>query len=147
MKTRWLIVAVLFFILAGCRKKNHVPADILPPGKMQAVLWDIMRADKFLADFVLSRDSSLKLETESIKMYQQVFAIHAISKEKFQESFSWYKSHPSQLAVIMDSLNNRKGSAPTPLVIPADTLNRPGTISPLPDTGRKDRRRNPQRPD
>ena len=60
--------------------------DILPQKKMQAVLWDMMRADQFLTDYVLNKDSSLNKITESLKYYQQIFAIHKITgriSEKF----------------------------------------------------------------
>ncbi len=61
---------------------------------MQAVLWDLMRADQFLADYVFNKDSSLDKTTESLKYYQKIFAIHKVSKEEFQESFSFYQAHP-----------------------------------------------------
>jgi len=124
MRTGFLIICFLLG-LASCKKNDKVPGDVLPPPKMQAVLWDIMRADKFLTDFVLPGDTGQKRQTESIKMYQQVFAFHAISKEKFQQSFSWYQSHPAYLKVIMDSLNNRPVAAPTQLAKPGDTVGKP----------------------
>ena len=133
MKTGLLIVCFCVS-LAGCKNNNKVPGDVLPPPKMQAVLWDIMRADKFLADFVLSRDSGLNKETESIKMYEQVFAIHSITKEKFRKSFSWYESHPAVLQVIMDSLSNRPVTAPTKLAQPGDTTLQPVLSPSLADT-------------
>ena len=37
----------MFF--AGCKSKNTVPRGVLSPDKMEAVLWDMMRADQFLA--------------------------------------------------------------------------------------------------
>jgi hypothetical protein len=124
MKTKWLIIC-LIVNLTGCRNNNRIPGDILPPQKMQAVLWDIMRADKFLSDFVLLKDTGLNKKTESIKMYEQVFAIHSITKEKFQHSFSWYEAHPAALQVIMDSLSNRPVTAPTKMIQPNDTTRPP----------------------
>ena len=55
MRTGLLIITILFF--AGCKNKNAVPGNILPQSKMQAVIWDMMRADQFLTDYVLNKDT------------------------------------------------------------------------------------------
>lgn len=114
---------ILFFsvVIVSCKRKNKIPGDVLPPQKMEAVLWDIMRADKFLSDYVFYTDTSKEKKAESIKLYQQVFTIHDITKEKFQHSFSWYKSHPAFLKSIMDSLNSNAASAPTKIIATDDT--------------------------
>ena len=100
----WIVL--LLFITPGCKNKDSIPATILPPKKMQLILWDIMRADQFLNDYVINKDTSLKKIPESLKYYQQIFAIHKISKEQFQHSFSFYQSHPALLKVLMDSISN-----------------------------------------
>jgi hypothetical protein len=83
---------------------------------MQAILWDLMRADQFLNEYVLNKDSSLNKKTESQKYYQQIFAIHKISREEFLNSFTYYKMHPVSFKPILDSI-----SAP-PKAIPQQTL-------------------------
>ena len=73
-----MINKLLLFLVAGvlvagsCGKKNKIPADILPPEKMEIVLRDMMRADQFLSDFVLNRDTSKKKEPESFSMYSNI---------------------------------------------------------------------------
>lgn len=114
--TKILLIGFTFFLLTGCKSKNAVPSNILPQKKMQAILWDMMRADQFLADYVLNKDTSLKQDKESIKLYQQIFAINKVSKEDFQRSFSYYKSHPLLLKVVMDSIAN------TPAEMIVDTV-------------------------
>jgi len=104
MRTGLLIVLLLIFT-AGCKNKNGIPKSVLPQKKMQVILWDMMRADQFLADYVLNKDSSLNKTTESLKYYQQIFAIHKTNKEEFQRSFSFYKSRPVLLKAIMDSIS------------------------------------------
>lgn len=123
MRNRLLIIGILFFI-AGCKSKSGVPSGVLAPEKMQVILWDMMRADQFLADYVLNKDTSLNKTTESLKYYQQIFAIHKISKEQFQHSFSFYKTHPILLKTIMDSI-----AAP-----PKDTVAKVIKPVPLSDT-------------
>ncbi len=120
MRTILLIFSFTYFIV-GCKNKEMIPENVLPPQKMQAVLWDMMRADQFLSDYILNKDTSLKKETESIKLYQQVLAINHISKEKFQTSFAFYQSHPSFLKTIMDSIAN---TTTTARAAPAEIKNR-----------------------
>ena len=99
-----LLLLVLLFAF-GCRDKKSVPQGVLPQEKVQAILWDMMRADQFLSDYVLNRDTSLTTTTESLKYYQQIFALHKVSREEFQQSFSFYKSKPALLKEIMDSIS------------------------------------------
>jgi hypothetical protein len=115
MRTALLILFAVIF-LAGCRGKDRIPIGILPQKKMQAVMWDMMRADQFLADYVLNKDSSLKKQTESIQLYQKIFLIHNIKKEVFQKSLSFYKSRPDLMKAIMDSMSKM------PLKVSSDTL-------------------------
>jgi len=100
-----LLIALAVIFTAGCKNKNVIPNNVLPEKKMQAILWDMMRADQFLADYVLNKDSLLNKTTESLKYYQQIFAIHKTSKEEFQHSFSFYKSHPVLLKAMIDSIS------------------------------------------
>ena len=113
-----LFIICCLFIITGCKNKNRIPAGILPQKKMQAVIWDMMRADQFLTDFVFSKDTILDKNMERTRLYSQVFAIHQISKEKYEESFSFYKTHPALFKVIMDSLSHAKAEAPTEIVKP-----------------------------
>jgi len=114
---------------------------------MEAVLWDMMRADQFLADYVLNRDTSKNNKTETLKLYQQVFAIHKIDKETFQQSFTYYQAHPDLLKSIMDSIGTQPvetlpplAATDTPVVAPVlDTAKKnPGME--LPDTARPKRK-------
>jgi len=105
MKTGMLIVYILL-LTAGCSTENGISNGVLTQKKMQAILWDLMRADEFLAGYVLNKDSTLDKTTESLKYYQHIFAIHKVNKEEFQHSFSFYLSHPALLRAIMDSISN-----------------------------------------
>ena len=140
MRTILLIFSFTYFIV-GCKNKEMIPENVLPPPKMQAVLWDMMRADQFLSDYILNKDTSLKKETESIKLYQQVLAINHVSKEKFQTSFAFYQSHPSFLKTIMDSIANTTTARAAPAEIKnrvpvTDSLNNAVAPSAKKDTNR-----------
>ncbi len=141
MRTFQWIVLLLFFTI-GCKSKNDIPNNVLPPPKMQLILWDMMRADQFLSDYVLNKDSSLKKIPESLKYYQQIFAIHKVTKEEFQHSFSFYQSHPVLLKALMDSISKPVDAAPKQLA-------KPDTASPIPgqDTSKIKKRKKPILPD
>src|SRR6266496_5195514 len=87
-----------------CTKRDKAPAYILSPQKMKAIMWDMMRADRFFSNFVLSKDTSLNADSARISLYKRVFLINNISKEKFKKSFDYYKDHPYLLKTLFDSL-------------------------------------------
>jgi len=90
-----------------CTKRDKVPAHILSQPKMKAIVWDMMRADRFLSNFILPNDTSLNADSEKISVYKKIFLIHDVSKEKFRESFNYYKDHPSLLKTLFDSLGSQ----------------------------------------
>ncbi len=70
---------------------------------MQTVLWDVLRADAFTFEFI-KKDSTKKPETENVKLQQQIFAIHKISKEEFYRSYEYYTAHTDLMQPMMDSI-------------------------------------------
>ncbi|MGZ3845273.1 MAG: DUF4296 domain-containing protein [Flavisolibacter sp.] len=103
MKQRLAFLLIICF----CACKSSVPSDVLPPKKMQAVLWDIMQADE-LADYYSTSDSSFKALSKHIVYYRKVFAIHQISKDAFTRSLKYYQEHPASLKPILDSLQRHQ---------------------------------------
>jgi hypothetical protein len=100
-----VLICSCSLVLWACSGKEKIPAGVLPEKKMQAVLLDIMRADQFLANFVLNRDTSLDKREESIKLYRRIFRSHTVSKEDFQQSMIYYSAHPALLKTLMDSVS------------------------------------------
>jgi hypothetical protein len=102
-----IAICALFIVImvASCSKKDKVPKGILPPEKMEVVLWDILRADEFLRDYMLSKDSTLNDTLESERMYERVYKFNKISREDFVKSFDYYRTHPALMKEVMDSLN------------------------------------------
>ena len=70
---------------------------------MQAVLWDVIKADAFTAEFI-KNDSAKDAVEENLKLQQQIFSIHHISRQDFYKSYDYYKLHSDQLKVMMDSM-------------------------------------------
>jgi hypothetical protein len=82
-----------------------MPKGVLKPVKMQAVLFDIIRADNFVFQYV-TKDSSKKPEAELAKLQQQIFAVHKISRADYYKSYEYYKAHPDIMEPMLDSLIN-----------------------------------------
>jgi len=92
-------------ILLSCESKNDIPKGIMKPAKMQLVLFDIIRADNFVFDYV-KKDSSKKPEAALAILQQKIFAEHKISRDDFYNSYEFYQKHPDIMEPMLDSLIN-----------------------------------------
>ena len=72
---------------------------------MRKIMWDLMRADAFVNDFVM-KDSTRDRKRESMILYEKIFGIHSTTEESFKKSLSFYESRPDLLKVITDSLRS-----------------------------------------
>jgi len=99
------LLAIFFLVATGCSDKKSVPSGILPREKMENVLWDMIQADQYTAD--LAKDSSAHiadLKTERLRLYDQVFRLHDVTRDKFQKSYQYYTDHPELSQDLFDSL-------------------------------------------
>ena len=107
-------------VLNSCGNKNKIPQGILKPEKMQLVLWDVMKAEAFTADFI-KKDSSKNALAENLKLQQEIFAIHKISKADFYSSYNYYKTNTPLFKTMLDSLikkmDRNKHVNPQPLLL------------------------------
>ena len=104
----------LFFfllVLLSCSDKPETPAGVLPPEKMQQVLWDIIRADEY-TNISLSRDSSANRINTRINQYRQIFELHGTTKEEMERSLDYYKARPELFKVVMDSIQKQSERQP-----------------------------------
>jgi hypothetical protein len=72
---------------------------------MRKIMWDLMRADAYVSDFIM-KDTTLNKKAESAILYEKVFAIHSINQEAFKKSMAFYESRPDLLKIITDSLRS-----------------------------------------
>ena len=77
---------------------------------MRKLMWDLMRADAYIADFVM-KDSTRNQKAESAMLYEQVFTIHSTTADIFKRSLAFYQSRPDLLKVITDSLRSDEKKA------------------------------------
>ena len=118
-----LVICFLMIFMIACAAKDVTPKNLLSKEKMAQVLWDVIRADQFYAEFV-ARDS-LKAKNERFRLYEETYKIHGITKETFKSSYEYYSTHPDQLKVILDTISARV-SRETPVMykprIPKDSI-------------------------
>ena len=99
-------LSMLLFVLGSlisCGNNDKKPSGILAPGKMQAVLWDVIKADAFTTEFI-KKDSTKNAVAENLKLQQEIFAIHKVSKTDFYKSYEYYRSHTTEFKVMLDSM-------------------------------------------
>jgi hypothetical protein len=101
------IISFIHLVILGfsCVRNNKIPKEILPQNEMRKVMWDMMRADAYVTDFVM-KDSTRDQKKESAILYEKVFRIHSTTQEAFKKSLSFYQSRPDLFKVISDSLRS-----------------------------------------
>lgn len=113
------LIGVLLLLAVACNNDSKVPTGVLPKEKMEAVLWDLMRADE-LVNLKYAKDTSINRFDSSARLYQQVFQLHRTDQATFKKSFKYYQSRPDLLKPVFDSLQKRgytsPGAAPAPLI-------------------------------
>ena len=103
-------ICMLLFMLVAITScgDDKAPSDVLKPDKMQAVLWDIIKADAFTTE-VIKKDTAKNAEEENLKLQQQVFAIHHTTKDIFYKSYDYYKTNTPVFKVMLDSMVTQAG--------------------------------------
>jgi len=94
-------------ILAGCTGKDKVPSGIIPRAKMENILWDMIEADQFSAVYLVKDSARINIKTEDLRLYQQVFRLHGVSRDEFRKSFKYYEDRPDLIRTLFDSVLSR----------------------------------------
>jgi hypothetical protein len=97
------VICFLFF--AACISKNNPPRGIIQKDTMKNIMWDMIQADQYAKLFLVKDSCSINVQDETIKLYQQVFQIHHITKEEFDKSYQYYLAHQDLNKLIFDSLS------------------------------------------
>lgn len=149
MRKGFFLILFIAVLIVAC-KRSRVPEGIMPPEKMENVLWDIIQADEFAKGYVLPFDSTLNDTTEMLKLYKKTFAFNKTTREEFEKSFAYYRTNNTLMKEVLDSLNARAQRAPTELAKPLPVIDtvaikdsadrRVSPPSPPNDTPRKSKR-------
>jgi hypothetical protein len=118
MKQRVAICMLLALLFCACNSDNDIPSHVLKPDKMQAVMWDIVRADVFTSEFI-KVDSTKNLLQENLQLQKRIFAANNTSKEQYYTSFEYYKSKPELMRIMLDTMvarvNQGRNKAASPI--------------------------------
>ena len=93
----------LIILNFACIRNNKIPKDVIPQNQMRKIMWDLMRADAYVTDFIM-KDSTRDKKAESAKLYERIFDIHSTTRETFKKSLAFYQGRPDLFKVIGDSL-------------------------------------------
>ena len=93
---------------SACSDKTKTPSGVLDREEMEAVMWDMILADRYAVTYFPSDTTKRKdIKTETLKLYDQVFQIHDISQEEFLKSYRFYLSRPDISKSMFDSIYTR----------------------------------------
>jgi hypothetical protein len=93
--------AICLLLVTSCGQKKEA-ALLLDEQVMGKVLFDMLQADAFSENF-LHRDTLNKNKNTAV-LQDQVFNLHHISREDFQNSYRYYSAKPKQMSRILDSV-------------------------------------------
>ncbi len=109
---RFFVGLFFLFLIFSCSHKTR-EKSILSENKMKEVMWDMIRADQYVSGYLV-RDSTKSKKDESVKLYEEIFHIHGITKEQFKKSLDYYSAQPDRLKPILDSLGKRQNAFSSP---------------------------------
>lgn len=93
---------LFFIVLFAC--KNFITSNPKPINEMKVIMWDMYCADELFTEKQIKDSSLYKKPRERFKLYDQVFAIHKISRENFYSNYQYYVEHTDQFKILMDSI-------------------------------------------
>ena len=101
------VFCLIFFLFSipGCKNDEKIPEGIISQNEMRKLMWDLMRADAYVSDFIM-KDSTRNQKTESAVLYEQIFTIHSTNQNIFKKSLAFYQSRPDLMKPISDSLRS-----------------------------------------
>ncbi len=101
IKRRIYLFAIV--LLVACN--NGTPKNVLPVNTMKVVMFDMLKADEWYARKLVGDTLMLKVK-EDIPLYEQVFAVHKLTKKQFFDSYHYYEAHPVAYKELVDSLES-----------------------------------------
>jgi len=108
IKSTSILVIIVYFLALAC---SSTPKHVLPVNTMKVVMFDMLKADDWYARIIVG-DTLMQRVKEDIPLYEQVFAVHKLTKKEFFDSYHYYEAHPVAYKELIDSLesyaNNQK---------------------------------------
>jgi hypothetical protein len=116
-------VFIFSFAFFCCSEKQGRESSVLSEKQMTSIMWDMLRADMFVQDFIM-KDTTKNKSEESTKLYDEIFRIHKVTADQFKKSLNYYETNPSNFKPILDSLIAKQKEINRPPISPRfqDTL-------------------------
>lgn len=95
---------ICIVLIAGCSEKDNVPSGVLGKEEMGSIIWDMMQADQYAANYIVKDSTKVNVKMETLKLYEEVFRLHKVTREEFRKSFQFYQDHPDITRTMFDSL-------------------------------------------
>ena len=96
---------ILFVVVLLVACNSGLPKNVLPVNTMKVVMFDMLKADEWYARKLVGDTLMLRVK-EDIPLYEQVFAVHKLTKKEFFDSYHYYEAHPIAYKELVDSLES-----------------------------------------
>lgn len=93
----------VFFLVLLSSCASRLPKDVLPPDKMEMVLWDVAKGGEFANGYIYPKYPSISKATIDTKLLEEIFRAHGITKTQFNKSLDYYQKKPEMLLRVLDS--------------------------------------------
>ncbi|HVW62477.1 MAG TPA: DUF4296 domain-containing protein [Puia sp.] len=101
----------ILLLIAGCSEKDKIPSGVIGKEEMEKILWDMMLADQYAANYIIKDSARVNVKMETLKLYEEVFRLHKVSRDEFRKSYQFYQDRPDITRVMFDSLLARGNRA------------------------------------
>lgn len=97
---------IAFLFTAFSCNLNADNITVIPQNEMADILNDIALAEGFVESFIF-KDSSVNKDSVVQAEINKVFQLRKITPEVFSKSYKYYRLHPDEFKVIVDTANTR----------------------------------------
>lgn len=102
---RLVVLIALTLFICGCTDKSGIPGNVIPKNTMELILWDMIKADRFTAQYILKDSLFKNVDSTRFALYESIFALHDVRSAEFKESFEFYLARPDITRVMFDSIS------------------------------------------
>ncbi len=99
LRNSLLVVSAAWILCASCEEK--VRADVLPPEKLEAILYDYHLAQVMVSDLPSSERYKKEL------YFSYVYDKHGVTEEQIDSSLVYYARYPKDLSLIYANMSSR----------------------------------------
>jgi uncharacterized protein YktB (UPF0637 family) len=97
-----IFLVVFFFACSNTSQRNTISK-----GKMEILLWEQMKLDAYLREFV-AIDSTKNLSQINFNLQQNIFKKYEVSNDEFYRSYNYYLTHDDEFKNMIDNIVDKK---------------------------------------